>query len=133
MNPILGNFVFLHNLCRTPAHVKRPRSPRVPNVLYTEDWRTILIDHSRSFRSSKKFTERLVSGKNALGNRPLFIRELPRFFVEKIRALDSSSIRNAVGPTLDKKEIEAVLIRKKLLLDEIDASIKELGEDNFLY
>jgi hypothetical protein len=27
------------------------------NILYTEDWRTILIDHSRAFRSSKAYTE----------------------------------------------------------------------------
>jgi hypothetical protein len=103
------------------------------NILYTEDWRTILIDHSRSFRSSKKFTERLVTGKNALGTRPLLIRELPRVFVDKIKALDFSSISNAVGSCLEKKEIEAILTRKKLLLDEITELIKEKGEDKFLY
>ena len=103
------------------------------NILYSEDWRTILIDHSRSFRSSKKFTERLVTGMNALGNRPLFIRELPRIFVEKIKTLDFSSIKNAVGPCLEKKEIEAILIRKKLLLDEIAELIKDKGEDKVLY
>ena len=103
------------------------------NILYTEDWRTILIDHSRSFRSAKKFTERLVVGKNALGARPLPIRELPRVFVGKIKALDPSSLMNAVGPWLEKKEIESILIRKKLLLDEIAGSVKETGEGKALY
>ena len=36
------------------------------NVLYTEDWRTILIDHSRAFRSTREFTERLMFGRNGL-------------------------------------------------------------------
>jgi hypothetical protein len=103
------------------------------NILYTEDWRMILIDHSRSFRASEKFTERLLSGKNAIGVRPLHIRELPRVFVEKIKALDFSSIEGAVGPYLEKNEIEAVLVRKKLLLDEIAESIKEKGENKVLY
>ncbi len=103
------------------------------NILYTEDWRTILIDHSRSFRSTKKFTERLVVGKKALGVRPLLIRQIPRFFFEKIKALDHSSLMISVGPWLEKKEIDSILIRKKLLLDEIAGSIKEFGEDEVLY
>ncbi len=103
------------------------------NILYTEDGRTILIDHSRSFRSTNKFTERLVVGKNALGVRPLLIRQLPRSFVEKIEALDHSSLMISVGPWLEEKEIESILIRRKLLLDEIAGSIKEFGEDNVLY
>ena len=103
------------------------------NILYTEDWRTILIDHSRSFRSSDEFTERLVVGKNALGPRPLLIRQLPRIFVEKIEALDLSSITSSVGPYLEKKEIESILVRKRLLLKEIAESIKEMGEDKVLY
>jgi len=103
------------------------------NIVYSEDWRTILIDHSRSFRSSKIFTKRLVSGKHALGNRPLLIRELPRIFVERIKALDFPKIQKAIGPHLKKREIEAVLFRKKLLLDEIAELIKEGGEEKVLY
>ncbi len=103
------------------------------NILYTEDWRTILIDHSRSFRSSGKFVEKLVVGKQALGARPLLIRELPRAFVGRIEALNFSILADPVGPCLEKKEIESILIRKKLLLDEIAGLIKEIGEDKVLY
>ena len=39
----------------------------------------------------------------------------------------------SAGPWLEKKEIESILIRKKLLLDEIAGSIKEFGEEKFLY
>jgi len=102
------------------------------NIVYMDDWRMILIDHSRSFRSSKKFTNRLVYGKNGIMSPKLF-RELPRDFVEKIKALTYEMIKEAVDPYLKDKEIKAILVRKKLLLDEIEEMIREKGEGNVLY
>jgi len=102
------------------------------NIFLTKDWRMILIDHSRSFRSSKKFTKQLMFGKNGIRGRKL-IRQLPRAFVEKIKALDFDNIKKAVGPYLKDKEIKAILLRKKLLLEEIEEMIKEKGEDKVLY
>lgn len=102
------------------------------NILYAKDWRIILIDHSRSFRSSKKFTELLMYGRNGIKEGKL-IRQLPRKFVENIKALTYDNIQQAVGPFLKKKEIEAVLKRRDLLLEEIDYMIKAKGEENFLY
>jgi hypothetical protein len=102
------------------------------NIRYTKDWRTILIDHSRSFRSSEKFRQQLVFGRNGLLAQKLF-RCLPRVFVEKVKALDIDKIRKAAGPYLKDEEIEALLVRKKLLLEEIEEMIKEKGEANVLY
>jgi len=107
------------------------------NILYTKDWRTILFDHSRAFRSTREFAERLMNGKNgikkAADGHPFLFRRLPRTFVEKVKALDFQSIKNAVGPYLTDKEIEAVLKRKALLLAEIEDMIKESGEAKVLY
>jgi len=103
------------------------------NILYTEDWRTLIIDHSRGFRSSEEFTENLMAGKSALGGKPLLIRKLPRALVEKIRGLSIESIKQAVGPYLSDTEIKAVIIRQGLVLMEIDDMIKELGENVFYY
>jgi len=106
------------------------------NILYTKDWRAILIDHSRSFRSSKKYTKKLMYGANGLkkaGDRPMLFRRLPRAFVEKVKALNYDDIKNAVGPYLKEKEIKAILIRKELLLKEIEEMVKEQGEDKVLY
>lgn len=107
------------------------------NVLYTKDWRTILIDHSRAFRSSGKFTKKLMFGRNGLKKsaegRPFLFRRLPRGFVAKVRALDLESIKEAVGDYLSDKEIEAILKRRALLLAEIDELAKEAGEDKVLY
>ena len=107
------------------------------NVLYTKDWRTILIDHSRSFRASSEFTDRLIFGKNGIkksaDGRPFLFRRLPRSFVEKVNALDFKSIKEAVGPYLNDAEIEAVLARKAVLLAEIDELVRESGGDKILY
>lgn len=108
------------------------------NVLYTKDWRTILIDHSRAFRSTNEFTDRLMFGKNGIKKKsadgsPFLFRTLPKSFVDKIKALDFKSIKDAVGTYLTDNEIEAILKRKTLLLTEIDEMIKESGEPKVLY
>ncbi len=102
------------------------------NIRYTKDWRTILIDHSRAFRSSKKYRRRLLYGKKGMKEKKLF-RWLPRSFVEKVKALNFESIENAVGPYLKQEEINAILARKKLLLEEIQELIEANGENNVLY
>lgn len=102
------------------------------NIRYTKDWRTILIDHSRSFRSKKKYTRDLLYGKEGIKEKKL-IRMLPGEFIEKLKSLHFKVIEDAVGPYLTDKEIEAVLKRRDLLLKEINAMIKEIGEDKFLY
>lgn len=107
------------------------------NILYTKDWRTIIFDHSRAFRSSREHTEKLMFGKNGLKKfaegRPILFRRLPRAFVEAVKALTFERIKDAVGPYLTDKEIEAVMKRKILLLSEIEDMIKESGEARVLY
>ncbi|GAG64920.1 unnamed protein product, partial [marine sediment metagenome] len=96
-------------------------------TLITEDWRMILIDHSRSFRTAKKFTKKLIyDEKNKEG--PTFImKELPRALYEKIKSLNAEVIKNAVGEYLTDKEIEAVLIRKDLIVKWVEDRIKKWG------
>ncbi len=106
------------------------------NLLYTEDWRTIVIDHSRAFRSAKEYVQRLVYGRNGIKSaegRLLLFRRVPRSLVDSIRALDANKIRQAVGPYLTEEEIQAVMARQKLLLEEIALMIKEQGENAVLY
>ena len=100
--------------------------------LITEDWRMILIDHSRSFRTSKKFTKNLIYDENHKEG-PRLMKQLPRAFVEKLKSLDQTTIKNIVGEYLTDDEIKAVLMRKDLILDWLDKHIKKEGEDNVLY
>jgi hypothetical protein len=101
-------------------------------ILITPDWRLVLIDHSRSFRTSGKFTKGLIySARSPEG--PKLMSELPRALVEKARALDLAGVKAVVGEYLTDAEIEAVLVRRDLILQEIDRLIKVNGEDKVLY
>jgi hypothetical protein len=102
------------------------------NILITKDWRMILIDHERSFRTSKKFTDKLIyTEKHPEG--PKLMKELPRALVEKLKGLTAEAIKGAVGEYLEDEEIKAVLLRRDLILAEIDRLIKKNGEENTLY
>jgi hypothetical protein len=100
--------------------------------LITEDWRMILIDHSRSFRTSKKFTKQLIYDENYKEG-PRLMKQLPRAFVEKLKSLDQATIKNIVGEYLTDDEIEAVIMRRDLIIDWLDKYIKKEGEDKVLY
>ena len=102
------------------------------NILITKDWRVILIDHSRSFRTSEEFTAKLIyTEKHKQG--PMIMRKLPRAFVEKLKTLNFKLIKDVVGEYLTDKEIEAVLMRRDLILEEIDNLIEKHGEADVLY
>jgi len=51
------------------------------DVLYTKDWRMILIDHSRAFYTSKKYKKKLLFDEKSKPI-PKPMRILPRAFVE---------------------------------------------------
>ena len=102
------------------------------NILLTEDWRMILIDHSRAFQPGKRHTKRLIFGeKHPEG--PKIMRQLPREFVERIKALDTEKLRGIVGDYLTDTEVGAVLARRDLMLTEINGLIAKNGEDKVLY
>ncbi len=111
------------------------------NILYDYDdikgrWRTILFDHSRAFRSTKKYTDRLIFGVNGIqrsdSRQPILIRQVPRALYEKIMALTFDDIKQAVGPYLADGDIRAILARKELIKKEIEAMIKQNGEARVL-
>jgi len=107
------------------------------NILLTEDWRTILFDHSRAFQSDQKFVRQLVYGSNGIfkldNGRPMLFRRVPRAMVEKIKGLTPASIKAAVGPYLTDKEIDGVVSRIPHIMKELDELIKLSGEANVLY
>jgi len=107
------------------------------NILVTADWRMILIDHSRSFRSAGNFIERLMFGENgflrAAGGGPYPIWPLPRAFVEKFKALDPAAVKKILRPLLTPGEIDALFARRTLILAELAAAAQKWGKDKVLY
>ena len=103
------------------------------NYLIMDDWRMILIDHSRSFRTTKKFTTRLIYDEKYKEGPQFIMAELPRTFVEALKALTPETIRQAVGDYLTDAEIAATIARRDLIIAWLDKRIAALGEIKVLY
>lgn len=102
------------------------------NVLVTRDFRAILIDHSRTFRVGPRFTEAIpFSEKNVAADD--LMRRLPRKLVERTAALSERDLRGALADLLSETEIQAVLSRQRLLLDEVRRIVARFGERDVLY
>ncbi|MBN2265523.1 MAG: hypothetical protein JW775_06890, partial [Candidatus Aminicenantes bacterium] len=102
------------------------------NVLVTRDFRTILIDHSRTFRVGQSFVEGIpFSDKNVPPDE--LMRRLPRGLVDRTAALSEPAVRKALEGLLSDTEIGAVMARRDLLLLEVRKIIDRFGEANVLY
>ncbi len=101
-------------------------------ILITKDWRMILIDHSRTFRTGNRFTKSLIYTERHREG-PKLMSELPRAVVDKAKALDFDTIKSVTGEYLTDNEINAVLTRRDLILAEIQRLIDKNGEDKVLY
>jgi hypothetical protein len=109
----------------------------ISNILIGTGESMILIDHSRTFGTEGPFAKMLVYGasglKRATDGTPYPFLKLPRAFVEKLRALDAKSVRDAVKGHLTGREIQVLLARRDLVLKEVDSLIRERGEAEVLY
>ncbi|MGB7295972.1 MAG: hypothetical protein WBC70_10320 [Candidatus Aminicenantales bacterium] len=101
------------------------------NYLITEDWRIILIDHSRSFRTGKKWTTELPYGVKNKEN--LVQKDMPRDLFEKIKTLTFDGIKELAGAYLTDDEINAVLARRDLIIEHINSLIAKSSEADVLY
>jgi hypothetical protein len=91
------------------------------NMLITEDWRVWMVDFTRAFRKTKALRA------------PEQLRQCPRGLLERIRTLDEGTVRSAVGGHLRPGEIEAVLVRRQLIVEHFDKLIAEKGADAVLF
>jgi len=101
--------------------------------LITEDWRMILIDHSRSFRTAKKFTKNLIYDEKYKEGPTFIMKEIPKDLYEKLKALSADVMKEVIGEYLTDKEIEATLMRRDLIINWLDKRIKKMGEEKVLY
>ena len=92
----------------------------------------LLIDHSRSFASSKASMKRLIYDEK-FKEGPRLMKELPRALYENIKALTAEKIKGIVGDYLTDAEINSVLVRRDLVVAWVDNYIEEMGIDSVLY
>ncbi|HPW18489.1 MAG TPA: hypothetical protein PLP83_08945 [Candidatus Aminicenantes bacterium] len=103
------------------------------NYLITEDWRIILIDHSRSFRTTKKFTTRLIYDEKFKEGPNFIMATMPRALFEAIKALTPETLRTVVGEYLTDEELAATMARRDLIVAWMDKRIAAEGETKVLY
>jgi len=103
------------------------------NYLVTQDWRMILIDHSRSFGSTKRARTDLIYDEKNKENPKFIMETLPRPFYEALKALTPESLRSIVGEYLTADELAATMARRDLITAWIDNRIAKLGEERVLY
>jgi hypothetical protein len=97
------------------------RDRNAGNILWARDNKMWLIDHTRAFRL----------GKDLLN--PNNLARVDRTLLEKLRALSQPALTQAVGKTLTKNEIEALFVRRDLIVRRFDERIAALGEASVLY
>jgi hypothetical protein len=103
------------------------------NYLITEDWRMILIDHSRSFRTTKKFTTKLIYDEKFKEGPNFIMASMPRALFEAFKALTPETLRTVVGEYLTDEELAATMARRDLMVAWMDKYIAAQGETKVLY
>ena len=97
------------------------RDRNAGNLLWTTDGKMWMIDHTRAFRLSPT----LINPKN--------LERCETTLLETLRGLTLETVTAAVGKSLWKTEIEALLLRRNEIVKLFDAKIKEKGPRAVLY
>jgi hypothetical protein len=103
------------------------------NYLIMEDWRMILIDHSRSFGTGKKASADLIYDEKFREGPNFIMGTMPRPYWEALKALTAESIRTAVGEYLTDEEITCTLGRRDAIVAWMDKHLAKEGEAKVLY
>jgi hypothetical protein len=91
------------------------------NMLITPDGKLWWIDHTRAFRQNSEL-------QNAAA-----LHQCERGMYEKLKALDEAVVRERLKEYLSSYEINALLKRRKLILERLNKLIAEQGEEKVLY
>ncbi len=97
------------------------RDRNLGNLLWTTDWKMWMIDHTRAFRLGTDL------------QRPATLRRIERSLFENMRTLTSDAVDKAVGNSLTRFEIQALLARRDAIVELFEAKIAERGEAPILY
>jgi hypothetical protein len=97
------------------------RDRNAGNFLWTTDWKMWLIDHTRAFRL----------GTDLL--KPQLLQRCERSLCERMRTLTAAGLAEAMGTTLTKQEIDALLARRDDIVKLFDDKIARSSEPAVLY
>jgi hypothetical protein len=91
------------------------------NLLITKGWSLVLIDHTRAFAPNPRLMDRSHFDRCS------------RSLLAGLRTLDKAKLTSAVTPYLTAPQIDAILIRRDLIVKHFDKLIAEKGEAAVLF
>ena len=97
------------------------RDRNLGNTIYTTDWTTWMVDHTRAFRLNKDL------------GRPEELIRVERSLFGNMKTLTLAALSAAVCKTLRRAEAEAVIARRDLIVELFEARIAKSGEAAVLY
>jgi hypothetical protein len=92
------------------------------NNIITKDWRLVMIDFTRAFRTWDQPPSPLT-----------VLRRCDRNLLAAMRGLTKPAIEKAVGTYMNTFEIDALLKRRDVIVRHFDALVMQVGEGNVLY
>jgi hypothetical protein len=95
------------------------RDRNAGNIVWTADERMWMVDHTRAFRLGKELML------------PNALNRIERPLLERLRGLDRQVVADAMGKALTKDELDAVFVRRDLLVKVFDQRIATRGEAAF--
>ena len=90
------------------------------NLAITNDWKVVLIDHTRAFSAVPKL---MNAEELTMCKRPLF---------EKIQGMTAADVQQAVNSYLTKSEVTGVMKRRDLIVQHFKKLIADKGESVIL-
>jgi hypothetical protein len=90
------------------------------NILYTTDWRLVMVDFTRAFRRAQRCN-------------PASLNLCNRRLLTALRTLSREAVETAAGRHLSPYEINALMKRRDLLVAHFDRLVAERGEAAVLF
>jgi len=91
------------------------------NIIWTKDWTMWLIDHTRAFRLGRELLK------------PTNLNRVDRDLLARLRGLTEAEVSQAVGDSLRKDELAAVMARRDLIVKHFDERIAKTNEAVVLF
>lgn len=95
--------------------------PNLGNVLIDDSWKIWLVDYTRAFRIQTEL------------RRPEGLTRIDRPLLERLRTLDSETVRAALADSLSNREQRAILQRRDRIVQLFDDKIAAEGAGTVLY
>jgi hypothetical protein len=102
------------------AQLVRDTDRNLGNVLVSPDWRVIMVDFTRAFRTHPEIDAKEIT-------------QCERGLLARLEALTPQSLKEAVGDYLTRGEAEAVMKRRDLIVAHVRGLIAQRGEEKVLY